>query len=101
LQAIVDEIAPCVPSDATEKIGQLSEEAKEQYVDQVAEANVMHTVEEILKRSRIIREAVEDGRVKVIGALYDVKTGHTKFLGDSDSEVTAESASGPPAKVTG
>ncbi|WDQ17238.1 SulP family inorganic anion transporter [Rhodopirellula sp. P2] len=101
LQSIVDEIAPCVPSDASEAVKNLPEGALEQYVDKVAEANVIHTVDEILKRSRIIREAVQDGRVKVIGALYDVKTGHTKFLGDGGSELASESASGPPAEVAG
>lgn len=101
LQPIVDEIAPCIPSDVTRAIENLSEEAMEQYVDKVAEDNVMHTVDEIVKRSRIIREAVEAGRVKVIGALYDVKSGHTKFLGDSVSGVIPDSSSGQTAEVAG
>ncbi|EMB17873.1 carbonic anhydrase, partial [Rhodopirellula europaea] len=101
LQSIVDEIAPCVPSDAARAIENLTEDALEQYVDKVAEDNVMHTVDEIVKRSRIIREAVEAGRVKVIGALYDVKTGQTKFLGDSVSGAVPESSSGQAADVAG
>ena len=101
LQPIVDEIAPCIPSDVTRAIENLSEEAMEQYVDKVAEDNVMHTVDEIVKRSRIIREAVEAGRVKVIGALYDVKSGHTKFLGDSVSGAMPDSSSGQTAEVAG
>ncbi|MCC9642827.1 sulfate transporter [Rhodopirellula sp. JC740] len=103
LQSIVDEIAPCVPDDSAKAMETLSDDEKEAFVDRIAEQNVIHTVDEILKRSRIIREAVEAGRVKVIGALYDVKTGHTKFLGENIPQLAPEPASSSqePAETTG
>ena len=58
----------------------VTDEEFEREVDQVAARNVLRTATQILSRSEGIRNAVEQGRVKVVGALYDVKTGRIKFL---------------------
>jgi carbonic anhydrase/SulP family sulfate permease len=58
-------------------------------------ANVIHTVNEILARSELIRKAVEEGNVMVIGALYDVRSGAIDFFTEpSPSGVTEPSPSG-------
>ncbi|MFG0254041.1 MAG: carbonic anhydrase, partial [Rhodopirellula sp. JB053] len=80
LQAIVDEIAPSIQG-LPDSLDELSEEGLDTYVDNVAKSNVIHTAEEIIRRSQVIRNAVNEGRAKVIGALYDVKTGKTEFFG--------------------
>ncbi|MFG0289758.1 MAG: SulP family inorganic anion transporter [Rhodopirellula sp. JB044] len=80
LQAIVDEIAPSIQG-LPDSLDELGEEGLDTYVDNVAKANVIHTAEEIIRRSQVIRNAVNEGRAKVIGALYDVKTGKTEFFG--------------------
>jgi len=49
-------------------------------VDDVAARNALRTTGQILSRSDVIRGAVDEGRVKVVSALYDVKTGSIKFL---------------------
>ncbi|TWU59232.1 Carbonic anhydrase 2 [Rubripirellula tenax] len=80
LQSIVDEIKPSVPGLAVGALDQLSTVAFEEMVDQVSKQNVRHTVEQVINRSTVIREAVHQGRVKVIGALYDVKSGNIEFF---------------------
>ncbi len=80
LQAIVDEISPSVDERPPQWLEALTDEEFEHEVDQVASRNVTHTAAQILSRSDVIRNAVDQGRVKVVGALYDVKTGCITFL---------------------
>jgi carbonic anhydrase len=43
--------------------------------------NVWQAVEDMLRQSPIIREKVKDGRVQVVGALYDLDSGQVQWLG--------------------
>ncbi|QDT04686.1 Carbonic anhydrase [Rubripirellula lacrimiformis] len=79
LQAIVDEIEPSV-TGLPDSLADRPVDEVEHLVDEIAKQNVLHTVDEILKRSDVIRNAVEDGNAKVVGAMYDVKTGQIEFL---------------------
>lgn len=44
-------------------------------------ANIWQSIEDILKSSSIIRTLVKSGKLKVIGALYDIETGKVTNLG--------------------
>ncbi len=43
-------------------------------------ANVSHTVDEIRRRSTILSEMDADGRIAIVGGLYDVSTGRVEFV---------------------
>lgn len=83
LQAIVDEIEPSLLPSGEIPFEALSAEQREALIDNVARRNVHHTCEKILRQSDVIGLAVADGRVKVVGAMYDVKTGRVTFFEDS------------------
>jgi carbonic anhydrase/SulP family sulfate permease len=80
LHSIVDEIEHSVPASERSSLASLSSEQTEKFVDKVAQRNIHRTVHEIVNRSKAIREAVEAGRVMVVGAIYDVKSGNIEFL---------------------
>ena len=80
LHKIVDEIAPCIDSAGLAHFKELSATERDSFVDEVAKRNVLRTVEEITHRSTAIRQAVSDGKVLVVGAVYDVKSGNIEFL---------------------
>lgn len=84
LQAIVDEIAPSMPDVRSRDLSKMTAEELEIFVDGVAKQSVQRTTDQILSRSDVIRKAVDAGRVRVVGAMYDVKSGQIKFLGDED-----------------
>jgi carbonic anhydrase/SulP family sulfate permease len=86
LPAIVNEIEPSVHPEDAERYQSLDQTEKEQLVNAVAKRNVVHTVEQIKARSKLIREAVEAGQVMVVGALYDVRSGAIDFFADTDEE---------------
>ena len=84
LQSIVDELTPSVKERLTRPLSELSPEDIEALVDDVARHNVQRTVNEVISRSTVIREAVESGQARVVGAVYDVKFGQIEFI-DEDA----------------
>ncbi|HEY0895415.1 MAG TPA: carbonic anhydrase family protein [Sphingobacteriaceae bacterium] len=49
------------------------------FVINVTELNVRHAIERIRQESPIIREMEQEGRIKVVGGLYEVETGRVTF----------------------
>lgn len=90
LQAIVDEISLSIPGISTDRLLAFSADDREVFCDAVAIRNVLHTANQILARSSVIRDAVEAGQVKVIGALYDVKSGGIEFLDRDEVPLAAD-----------
>jgi carbonic anhydrase len=44
-------------------------------------ANVWQAIEDLLQQSPIIRDKVREGKIQVLGALYDLDTGQVQWLG--------------------
>lgn len=80
LQKIVDEIAPSVERAEFADFKSFGAGEQESFVDEVAKRNVLRTVDEIVARSAAISQAVNEGKVLVVGAIYDVKSGDIEFL---------------------
>ena len=49
-------------------------------VDAAARANVCRQVDEIMNRSQVITEAVEDGRLGLVGLWYDLVSGRVTTI---------------------
>jgi len=49
-------------------------------VDDISEANVVKTINDIRARSTVISTLESEGKVKLVGAMYDVSTGKVRFL---------------------
>jgi carbonic anhydrase/SulP family sulfate permease len=58
----------------------LSPNEKQAFVDATARRNVMRSVRELLAQSETLAGLVRQGRMLVVGALYDVATGGIEFL---------------------
>lgn len=80
LGSIVHEISQSVDTSTCQKLGHQSSEDRQKYVDEVAERNVHYSVLRILEASQTIRRLVAEGRLAVLGAMYDVSTGKIDFL---------------------
>jgi carbonic anhydrase len=46
----------------------------------VAKANVLHSMEEILDKSSIIRGLFNDGKIGIVGGIYSVENGRVEFI---------------------
>ncbi len=82
LEPIICEIQKAIDLPSCQHLEQWSESERANLVDAVARLNVIHTVERIQRESRTINRLVHEGRIAVVGALYDVVTGQIDFFQD-------------------
>ena len=59
---------------------------KEALVDEAIKANIWQAIEDTLTDSETIRKATIAGKVKVVGALYDIDKGTVSFLGSHPNQ---------------
>ena len=57
------------------------EAAKGALLAAAIKANVWQAIEDLLQQSPIMREKVREGKIQVLGALYDLDTGQVQWLG--------------------
>lgn len=76
LKDIQDLIDPATWSSQEFKV----EENRKNYVDDLARRNVQHTMRLICEKSSSLAAAIQEGRVAIAGAFYDVATGKVEFL---------------------
>lgn len=50
-------------------------------VPAATEANIRQAIEDLLKRSEMTRKRVKEGKLKIVGAVYDIETGKIRWLG--------------------
>lgn len=77
LSALLSKIKPAIDSETSTKENRNS--ANGAFVEQVAELNVLHVLNEIPKQSSIIESMVKNGEIVLIGAMYNVDTGTVHF----------------------
>ncbi len=82
LTELLSKLQPAVYSerDTTEPGSRNSKNAT--FVENVSSINVRRSVKNIIERSFIIEQMVENGEIGVVGALYDVETGMVEFYDD-------------------
>ncbi len=74
---MLSKIKPAV--DKVEYSGERNSK-NEEFVHLVCESNVHNTINNIHEKSPILKEMVDKGEIKVIGAVYDMDTGKVSFL---------------------
>ena len=72
----------------------LTADEKDEILNEVARRHVLRTVDQIIARSELIRNAVRDGKVMVVGALYDVSSGVFDFFTEPDNSMDTGSLAG-------
>ena len=59
---------------------QSSADEKESYVDSVARRNVLTSIQTIVQQSETISNLIRDGRIAIVGGMYNIATGEIEFL---------------------
>ncbi len=77
LTGLLDKIKPAV--DATTYTGDRSGK-NDAFVDAVARTNVLNTVNELRKGSEVLASLEKKGTIKMVGTMYDLKTGVLSFI---------------------
>ena len=76
LSGLLHKIKPAV--DAIQYTGEKSSKNME-FVEKVAEKNVLNMLKEIPEKSPIIREMIEKEQIGIVGGMYNVETGVVEF----------------------
>lgn len=69
LTQLVDQIKPAIKSDANNP----------NIIDETAKNNVNITISDILSKSDIVREMINEKKIAIVGAFYDIETGIVTF----------------------
>lgn len=71
LTQLVDQIKPAITGDKSNP---------DKMLDETSRNNVKFQIASILKNSEVIAKLVKEGKVKIIGAYYDINTGKVEFF---------------------
>jgi carbonic anhydrase len=75
LTGLLDKIQPVVQQTAEN-----NDRKDKNFPDKVAYANVIHTINDVLDKSPIIRALYNKGTIGILGAMYSVETGEVTFI---------------------
>jgi carbonic anhydrase/SulP family sulfate permease len=77
LTALLEKLKPAIENEKT--VTENRDGSNEIFLDKVAEQNVFHTIRRIRAESPLLAEAETAGKIKIVGAFYDVETGKVNF----------------------
>jgi carbonic anhydrase len=80
LQPIIQELQKAIDSSFLPILPEASFDVKTSIVEAVAIRNVELCVDKILRESRTIRRLADEGKVAVVGGIFDIMTGKINFL---------------------
>lgn len=82
LEAVMQDLQPTM-SQLELPAGINPESNRDQYLDHVAARHVVQSVQQIHEGSQAIARQIEQGRLAIVGAMYDVSTGEVTFLDET------------------
>ena len=82
LEAIVNRITHSIDPSKSKHVATLSKEEQTKFVEHVARENVLHSIKQIVDESPTLRRLSEEGKIGLVGAIYDVSSGNIEFLVD-------------------
>jgi carbonic anhydrase len=80
LTELLSKIQPAVYQENNTKTDRNSKNSP--FVENVAKINVKRNVKNIIERSFILEQMVENGEIGVIGAMHNIETGKVTFYSD-------------------
>tara|TARA_R110002073_G_scaffold40547_5_gene115086 strand:- start:197496 stop:198125 length:630 start_codon:yes stop_codon:yes gene_type:complete len=79
LTAMLSKIKPAVKNVELPKDANLRNSKNLDFVNDVAEQNVLLTIDRILKESSVLAEMQENNEIRIVGAMYDINSGAVTF----------------------
>lgn len=92
IAALLEKIAPAVNE------ARKSTPTEEELIPKATVENVWQGIETCLTQSKIIRERIEKGELRVVGAIYDIASGEVKWLGPHPKQKELMESGGEKAK---
>jgi len=80
LTELLSKIQPAVYAENQTKENRSSKNAD--FVENVSEINVKRSVKNIIERSFVLEQMLENGEIGIVGAMHDIETGRVTFYDD-------------------
>lgn len=80
LTGLLERIAPAVKSASSQTPIEECTSKNTALVDRCVEENVRLQVKALTQQSRILKQLVEAGEIRIAGGVYDLETGRVRFL---------------------
>jgi carbonic anhydrase/SulP family sulfate permease len=80
LDELVEVIQGSIDLKEAEGFLEWTAEKKKSYADTVAKKNVVATIAYLKMNSKILDRLVREGKIMIVGAMYDVESGKVEFL---------------------
>jgi carbonic anhydrase len=77
LTQLLDKLKPAMEKVSDEVVRDSSNLS---FMNKVAKQNISLALDQIAERSSVLRELLSEGKIKIIGAVYDIETGEVTFL---------------------
>jgi carbonic anhydrase/SulP family sulfate permease len=85
LDPIVTEVQKSIDPDRIAGWASKSPQEQQVCLDELYRAHLLRTIDRIMNRSSVLRGLVEAGRLKLVGGMYDVRSGGVEFIDRSTS----------------
>lgn len=93
LDAVVSEIQKSIELPTLREYDAWSPDQRQAYIDEIARANVLRTMRALREESPTLERLDDQGGIKIVGGMYDVRTGKMAFL-SQPGDMLAVSGSG-------
>lgn len=80
LDSLISEIQKSIIPDDCSNFTKMSVQEKDEYCNEVAYRNVLRTMHEIPKRSLTLEELIRQGRIDIVGGMYNISTAEVTFF---------------------
>ena len=87
LTAMLDKIKPAVNAVTIPEDSSLRNSSNIEFVNDVAEKNVILTIERVINESPVLAEMQNKGEIEIIGAMYDIHSGAVNFYEQALSSI--------------
>lgn len=85
VEALINEIQISVRAHSDEMLPPAEEvQARKAYNDAVARTNVLRTMASVRSQSEVLDRLIAEGKVELVGGMYDVGTGQVQFFNGDD-----------------
>ncbi|MFM2267947.1 MAG: hypothetical protein RL757_1388, partial [Bacteroidota bacterium] len=78
LTTLLDKVQPAIAKETTVTTDRTG--GNYYFVDKVAEQNVLNSIERIKAESPLIASYENEGKIKIVGGMYDIETGVVRFF---------------------
>jgi carbonic anhydrase/SulP family sulfate permease len=80
LNALIEEIQGSITKEEKEKIPLLEASDKEELINEIAKSHVLRMISLINERSSTLKQLIDEGKVEMIGGVYNISTGEVLFF---------------------